>query len=136
MVVTVIKLTDEDIAQLIEIPQYRMQTGKIHKFRDLYYNPKTKRFLRYINYYDSYLEKSPNKNQIVGVMSLDREICRISYRELELQYPAIRGLYDPTKPIQDRKKKVTSDENSIAILDNDFTIGESSILSDFDISII
>ena len=135
MVVTFVKLSEEDAKQLIEIPQYRKKTGTVHKFHDFYYNPKTKRFLRYISYYDCYLEKSPNKNQLVGVMTVDRKTCKIYYRELERQYPEIRGLYDPARPVRDRKKRDAADESSL-VLDSDFTIGESSILSELDISII
>lgn len=99
-----IDVTPEELASYIHIPTYRTRT-RTHHINELYYDPGNKRFIRKYPSNGKWIEKVMNPDRQTLIVYIGDKLLAISYAELQKQYPGLKGLYDPSKPVRIRRKK-------------------------------
>ena len=125
-----IDISEDQLKNYIHIPVFRTRT-KVHEINGLYYDVEGKRFLRKWPKNDKFVEKKINPDRQELIVHLGNKIIRISFSELQKQYPQITNLYDPTKPIRIRNRK-TNDFGQSELSEYEFgdsTMSEISISS-------
>lgn len=125
-----IELTEADLERFIRIPTFKTRLNT-HRFNDLYYDPENKRFVKK-NRHGKWFE--------IGIHGEDQEIrvyfpgnhsyCRITFNELEKQYPQITGLYDPTKVTRHEYRGGERPPTLIDFDQSETSFDASSVLAD------